>query len=172
MATIKQTKKRASKMSKRTLELRAQLWPELDESLLWNRTKATGFTTLPRTMPHMLVIMDDLAGKGTPVARVYLSLWCRVFDEALIEIKDYKDLAYEAGFNGQRAVTMWKQRMNLLVKLNFILAEEGTGGEFDYVLLLNPYPIIQNHYDAGNVQKHKYISLFNRSQTIGATDLI
>ena len=67
---------------------------------------------------------------------------------------------------------MWKQRMNLLVKLNFILAEEGTGGGFDYVLLLNPYPIIQNHYDAGNVQKHKYISLFNRSQTIGATDLI
>jgi len=169
--TKKATKKRASKMSARTLKLREQLWPDLDEASLWNRTTAKGFTTLPRTMPHIFEIIDDLGGKGTPLARVYFSLWCRVFDESFVEIKSYKELAYEAGFSGQRAVTLWKQRMALLVELGFILAEEGTGGVYDYILLLNPYNIIKQRYDAGEIQKHKYIALFNRAQEVGATDL-
>lgn len=171
MITKKQTEKRASKMSKRTLDLREQLWPKLDKTTLWNRKTAKGFTTLPRTMPHILEIMDDLAGKGTPVSKVYLSLWCRVFDEALLDIKNYKDLAFEAGFNGQRAVTMWKQRMASLVELGFILSEAGSGGKYDYILLLNPYPIIKKHYDTKDVQKYKYIILYNRAQEIGAIDL-
>ena len=169
--TKKATKKRASKMSARTLKLREQLWPELDEALLWNRTTAKGFTTVPRTMPHMFEIIDDLGGKGTPLSRAYFSLWCRVFDESLIEIKSYNELAYEAGFSGQRAVTQWKQRMASLVELGFILAEEGTGGKYDYILLLNPYNVIKQRYSAGEIQKNKYIALFNRVQEVGATDL-
>jgi hypothetical protein len=116
--------------------------------------------------------MDDLAGKGTPVSKVYLSLWCRVFDECLLEIKSYDDLAFEAGFSGQRAVTTWKQRMAKLVELGFILAEEGPRGEYDYLLLLSPYPIIKHLYEKKKIQKQKYITLFSRSQEIGATDLI
>jgi len=171
VATTRQIKKRASKMTKRTLDLRAQLWPELDDALLWNRTTAKGFTTIPRSMPHILDILDDLAGKGTPVSKVYLSLWCRVFDECMLEIKNYADLASEAGFSGQRAVTTWKQRMALLVELGFVLAERGARGEYDYLLLLNPYPIIKTLHEAKKVQKQKYIALFLRAQEVGATDL-
>lgn len=171
MVTIKQTKKRASKISTRTLKLRKELWPDLDDSLLWDRTIAKGFTTLPRTMPHIFEILDDLGGKGTPLSRVYFSLWCRVFDEALVEVKSYADMAYEAGFSGQRAVTLWKQRMSSLVDLGFVLAEQGTGGKYDHILLLNPYKIIKRHYESGDIQKHKYIVLFTRAQEIGATDL-
>jgi len=86
-STTKATKKRASKMSARTIKLREQLWPTLDETLLWDRTTAKGFCTLPRTMPHIFEIINDLGGKGTPLSRVYFSLWCRGFDESLIEIK-------------------------------------------------------------------------------------
>lgn len=171
MITKKQTKKSASKMTKRTLELRAQLWPELDESSLWNRNTAKGFTTIPRAMPHILDILDNLAGKGTPVSKVYLSLWCRVFDEGMLEIKSYEDLASESGFSGQRAVTTWKQRMALLVNMGFIKAEEGSRGEYDYVLLLNPYPIIKSLHESTKIQKMKYIALFSRAQEIGAQDL-
>jgi hypothetical protein len=171
MITKKQTKKRASKMTKRTLDLRAQLWPELNESSLWNRTTAKGFTTIPRAMPHILDILDCLAGKGTPVSKVYLCLWCRVFDEGMLEIKSYEDLAYESGFSGQRAVTTWKQRMALLVTLGFILAEKGTRGEYDYILLLNPYLIIKSLHNSKKIQKQKYIALFTRAQEIGAQDL-
>lgn len=171
MATLKQTKKRASKMSKRTTELRDQLWPSFDQSKLWNRTTAKGFTTIPRAMPHLLEILDDLAGKGKPVSKVYLSLWCRVFDESFVEIKSYADLAYEGGFNGQRAVTMWRQRMKSLVDLGFILAEPGPGGEFDYVLLLNPFHVVKDYYEKKSIQKHKYTALFSRALDVGATDL-
>jgi len=171
MVNSKQSKKRGSKISKRALELRAQLWPDLDEALLWKRTIAKGFTTIPRTFPHMLDIMDDLAGKGTPVSKVYLSLWCRVFDEGMLELKSYDEMAYEAGFSGQRAVTTWKQRMSLLVKLGFIFVENGIRGEYDYVLILNPYPVIKRLYEKKAFQKQKYIALFARAQEIGATDL-
>ena len=171
MVNKKQTVKRASKMTKRTLDLRTQLWPELDEAILWKRTTAKGFTTIPRTMPHMLDIMDNLAGKGTPVSKVYLSLWCRVFDEGMLEIKNYEDLAFEAGFSGQRAVTTWKQRMTLLVDLGFIQVEQGMRGQYDYVLLLNPYLILKSLYENKKIQKQKYIALFSRAQEVGATDL-
>lgn len=171
MPTKIQTKKRASKMSKRTLELRGQLWPDLDESLLWDRTRAKGFTTIPRTMPFILDIMDDLAGKGTPVSKAYLGLWCRIFDEGMLELKDYHDLASESGFTGQRAVHTWKQRMSILVELGFIKAESGQKGDYDYILLLNPYNVIKSHYDSGNVSKPKYIAFFSRAQAIGASDL-
>jgi len=115
--------------------------------------------------------MDDLAGKGTPVSKVYLSLWCRVFDEGMLEIKSYEDLASEAGFSGQRAVTTWKQRMALLVELGFVRAETGARGEYDYLLLLNPYPIIKTLYETNKIQKQKFITLYSRAQEIGALDL-
>lgn len=172
MANKIQTKKRASKMSKRTLDLRAQLWPELDESVLWDRTKAKGFTTIPRTMPFILDIMDDLAGKGTPISKAYLGLWCRVFDEGMLELKDYQDLASESGFTGQRAVHTWKQRMSILARLGFIKAESGQKGDYDYVLLINPYHVIKEHYDSGSVQKAKYIAFYSRAQAVGAVDLV
>ncbi len=169
--TNKAAKKRGSqKIGKQTLKLREQLWPTLDETLLWNRKTATGFTTIPRTMPHIFRIIDDLGGKGIPLSRVYFSLWCRVFDESLIKIQSYAKLAYEAGFSGQRAVTLWKQRMARLVELEFIQAEEGAGGKYDYILLLNPYHIITQHHMA-EIQKQKYTELFNRAEEIGATDL-
>lgn len=171
MTTKMQTKKRASKMSKRTLDLRGQLWPDLDESVLWDRTKAKGFSTIPRTMPFILDIMDDLAGKGTPVSKAYLGLWCRVFDEGMLELKSYQDLASESGFTGQRSVHTWKQRMSILVELGFIKAEPGQKGEYDYLLLLNPYHVIKKHYESGKVQKTKYIAFYARAQEIGANDL-
>lgn len=171
MATIRQAKTRAAKIKRRTLRLRAELWPKLDDELLWNRTTAKGFTTIPRAMPHILDIMDDVAGKGTPVSKVYLSLWCRVFDEGMLEVKNYGDLAFEAGFSGQRAVTTWKQRMASLVKLGFVFAEKGSHGEYDYLLLLNPYLVIKMLYEDNKVQKNKYITLISRMQEIGATDL-
>ena len=40
------------------LKLRDQLWPGLDEARLWTRLKKDGFTTIPRTMPLILQIMD------------------------------------------------------------------------------------------------------------------
>ncbi|MXE70797.1 hypothetical protein FQ026_23100, partial [Escherichia coli] len=93
-------------LSKRTENLIKELWgDELSELNIWNRKEHDGFTTIPRTLNYINRIIDHLAGTGSPVSQTYLSLWCRVFDEGFVEIRDKDALAFESGFSGQRAVT-------------------------------------------------------------------
>ena len=167
----KQTTKRMSKTQKKKMMQREQLWGNEISNKLWDRTTQVGFTTIPRTMPIILQIMDDLADKGKPVSVTYFNLWCRVFDESFIEIKSNEELSFEAGFSGQRAVSTWRQRMKKLVELGFIDAKPGASGEYNYVLIFNPYLIIKNNHLEGKIQEHKYNALFGRAMDIGATDL-
>ncbi|WGL15907.1 hypothetical protein PVT68_14150 [Microbulbifer bruguierae] len=165
----KQQSTRAKKMTQKRTELRAQLWPDLKVEDLWNRKEHDGFTTIPRTFPHIFQIMDELAGKGKPVSSVYLSLWCRVFDESMLDVKSMEHMAFESGFSGQRAVTTWKQRMKTLEELGFISAREGASGEYSFILVYNPYKIILRHRN--RFQGGKFNALLARAQEVGATDL-
>jgi len=168
----KQKAVRAKKMSEKTMELRDQLWPKINPDLLWNRKERDGFTTMPRPMPHILRIIDSLGGKGEPVSRVYLSLWFRVFDPMLVTIQNEKEMAFEAGFSGQRAVTMWHSRMRSLVKTGFIEAKPGPSGEFNHVLIFNPYLVIKKLEKAKKIADPLlYNALFARAQEVGADDL-
>jgi len=152
------------------LELRRELWPDLNEAWLWDRKVRVGFSTIPRTLPEMFIIMDELAEKGKPISTTYLCLWCRVYDRSmLVEIKRSEEFAYGAGFSGQRQTGVWKTRMKKLKELGFIDAKKGNFHEFEYVLIWNPYYVIRQHKD--KIQNEKYIALFNYAQEIGATDL-
>jgi len=168
---LKQKGTRASKIQKKKQALRKQLWGDLDPNSIWNRKENDGYTTIPRTMPIIFQIADNIADKSKPVSTVYFSLWCRVFDESFIEIKSQEEMAFESGFSGQRAVSTWKSRMKNLVSLGFIDAKEGASGEYSYVLLLNPYMVIKKHHEEGKVQIGKYNALFARAQEVGAVDL-
>ncbi|WP_404341719.1 hypothetical protein [Pseudoalteromonas mariniglutinosa] len=167
----KQKTTRATKVKKQKLALREQIWGKVDESRLWDRTKNDGYTTLPRTFPLLAQIMDDLADKGKPVFQTYLTLWCRVFDESFIEIKNPTQLASESGFASQRAITTWNGRMAKLAELGFIGVEAGPLGNYQYVLIYNPYLLIKEFNEKGKVQKGKYLALFARAQEVGAKDL-
>jgi hypothetical protein len=161
-----QKRVRASKMLSRNLALREQLWPNLNPQSLWNRTQKDGYTTIPRPMPRIMQIMDDLAPKGMPVSATYLSLWFRVFDESMIEIKNEKEMAAEAGFTGQRAVTTWHSRMKHLVEMGFIDAKEGLSGKYQYVLIFNPYLVIKGLKK--KIPQQSFVALFARAQEVGA----
>ena len=167
---LRQKRARASKMLTRNLDLREELWPGLDPTLLWNRKRNDGFTTMPRPMPHILQIMDNLAPKGKPVSQTYLSLWCRVFDESLVIVQNEKEMAFEAGFTGQRAVTTWHSRMKHLVEMGFIDAKVGAAGKYQYVLILNPYVVIKKFRKTKKVPDQLSIALFARAQEVGAID--
>ncbi len=167
----KQTGSRATKIHKKKQALRKQLWGDIDPDTIWNRKLNDGYTTIPRTMPIIFQIMDNLSETSKPISSTYFSLWCRVFDESFIEIKSPDEMAFESGYSGQRAVTTWKARMKNLAKLGFINAKEGATGEFSYVLILNPYMVIKEHYNKGDVQAGKYNVLFSRAQDVGAKDL-
>ena len=171
--SIRRTKKQSHKIQERYLQIRDELWPELDKDMLWDRTEKVGFTTIPRTMRHIQQIMDEMSN-GKPVSSVYLALWCRVYDGSMVVIENQEKMAFESGFTGQRAVTTWKNRMRMLLQLNFIAAQPGASGEFNFVLIWDPYKIIKEHRDAARIPKNiTYNALFERASEIGAdSDLI
>lgn len=163
-------KKGGRSVSERRKRLRKALWPEVTDELLWLRTQNTGFTTIPRTMPLIGQILDRLSGKGFPLFATYLTLWCWVFDEATVEIRNPREMAHEAGFSGPRAESTWRSRMRRLQDLGFIKVKPGLAGEFQYVLLMNPLHRIKELYkDKPN--DVTYIGLLGRLAQVGGDDL-
>jgi hypothetical protein len=165
-------KKPRKRIAQRQLELRKKLWPDVGPEWLWDRHVNDGFTTLPRCMPIILSIMDDLA-KGQPVSMTYLELWCRSFDEVFVVLSKPQATAFHAGFSGQRAERTWRTRLKLLEELHFILLKEGPSGPSSYALILNPYKVIEHHHQ----QKHsglradKWNALIERMSEIGDESL-
>ena len=174
----KQSKKRASKARQNSLKMRAHLWPEVGDSALWLREDDTrkGFTTMPRTMPTFINLIQDVSkrvsnGKSSPAGKSYLVLWCRVFDEGFLRIDQEAAAALEAGYSGERNVTTWREHLRVLKDLGFIDYKPGPAGPCQFVLLLNPYKAVKMLRSKGWLQEDTYTALLQRALEIGATDL-
>lgn len=162
-----QKKKRKSKMEEKAAKLRKDFWPNIKDEDLWDRLRNDGFTTVPRTMPLIMDIIDSLS-KNQPAGQAYFVLWCHVFYESFVMIENPLVFAAETGFSGERALTTWKQRMKTLQELGFIDAKEGGSGAFHYVLILNPHVVIQKL--KGRIQEYRFRQIYNRALDIGAKD--
>jgi hypothetical protein len=160
------------KIAQKQLALRNRLWPGLQEGLLWHRRLSHGFTNIPRTMPLMMSIMDDLS-KGKPVSAAYLDLWCRAFDESFVVLSRSREMAFHAGFDGQRGERTWRERIKILAELSFISLKEGPSGPMSYALIHNPYLVIKWHHaqKTPGLVEAKYSALLERALEIGAADL-
>jgi hypothetical protein len=158
------------KIAQRQLDLRARLWPGVTDGHLWLRQTHHGFATVPRTMPLIMSIMDDLAN-GQPVGPTYLELWCRAFDECFVTLSKAREMAFHSGFTGQRAERTWRGRMKILADLGFIDLQAGPSGPMSYALIYNPYLVIRRLYESqGGVRADKFNALVERAGEIGATD--
>jgi hypothetical protein len=156
---------------KRQLNARRKLWPNLADRMLWSMNN-DGWVALPRLMPLMLSIMDDLSGKGFPVGRTFLELWSRMYiEESFLVLNRPEEMAFHAGFEGQRALRTWKDRMRRLAELGFIGTKPGPLGDLSYVVVYNPYHIIKRAYLGGKVQENKWQALVIRANEVGAFDL-
>jgi len=173
----KQSKTRLSKIQKNTLALRKHHWPNVTDDDLWIRHGRNGFTTIPRTLPLFMEIIDAASkrvttgGKSVPAGKVYLVLWSRVFDEGVVKIEVEAAAAREAGYVGERNVTTWRQHLTVLKELGFIDFKEGAAGPYQFVLLFNPYHAAKALHEKGWIQSATYDALFERAIEIGATDL-
>jgi hypothetical protein len=156
---------------KRKLELREKLWPGVKAEHLWDRKNRDGYATVPRLLPLMLTIMNDLSDKGHPVGMVYLELWCRLGDEGFLSLSRPSEMAFGSGLTGQRAVYTWRDRMSKLRDLRFLDIKAGPFGEFSYALFWNPYHVIRTQHEAGHVSDAKWQALLFRASEIGADDL-
>lgn len=153
----------------RQLLVRAKLWPDITDEMLWGGKDAQGFAMVPRTMPLMMSIMDDLSGKGFPVGQTYFELWSRLREEGFLTLNRPEEMAFHAGFSGQRALRTWKDRVRRLAELGFINVKPGPLGDLSYAIFLNPYHVLKRHADKVNAAKWQ--ALVIRALEIGAYDL-
>jgi hypothetical protein len=160
------------KITKRQLELRARLWPDLKDGDLWSRHTHDGFSTIPSTMTLIMGIMDDLS-KNKPVSSTYLELWTRTFDEGFATLAKAREIAFHSGFSTERADRNWKSRLKILHELGFIDLKGGASGDASYALILNPYKVIQDHHDkkTPGMREDKYNALVARAIELGDVSL-
>ena len=122
-------------------------------------------------MPLMMSIMDDLSGKGYPVSRTYLELWVRLREERFLTLNRPEEMAFHAGFEGQRALRTWKDRVQRLADLGFIGLKPGPLGDLSYAVFYNPYHVVKRAYLAGKVQERKWQALVVRANEVRSFDL-
>ncbi|MEN3940260.1 hypothetical protein WJU23_03120 [Prosthecobacter sp. SYSU 5D2] len=166
------SEKTKAKISEQKLALRQRVWPDITEEDLWIRKARVGFTTIPRILPLMAVIMDSLS-KNKPVSSTYFDLWCRAYDECFVVLNKQPEMAFHSGFSGQRAVQTWSERIKILDKLGFIKVASGPNGPLSYVLILNPYKVVQRvcKTKPDLIREDLQNALHERAIEIGATDL-
>jgi hypothetical protein len=161
----------SNKILERQISARGKLWPHITEQMLWNRKERDGFVTVPRTMPLIMSIMDDLSGKGFPVSSTYFEMWCRLHDEQFLTLNRPEEMAFHAGFGGQRALRTWKDRVKRLAELGFLEIKEGPVGDLSYALFMNPYHVVKRHFLEKKVNGAKWQALQMRALEIKALDL-
>lgn len=162
----------ASAIAKKFLDQRNAFWPNT-ESNLWNRTAHKGFATIPKTMPLVLQVMDDLSN-GKPLSSTYLGLWCATWDNSFVTISKPQEMAHAAGFGGQRAEYTWGSRMKLLQELGFIDIKPGKAGAISYVIIWNPHYVIRWHRQqkTPGLLEGTYNALLDRAVEVGAKDML
>jgi len=164
--------KRANKaIAERNLRLRDSLWPNAAE-LIWNRKTTAGYTTIPKTIPLILKIMDEMT-KGTPVSSTYLTLWCFTWDNGFASLRDRAAMVNAAGFGGQRGDYTWMTRMKKLHELRFIDIKPGKLGPMTNAIIWNPHLVIQWHYahKSPGLTQASYNALLELAHEIGAKDM-
>lgn len=159
-------KPRTTAAQQRRMRLRAELWPDVTEDQLWSRTSFTGFTTIPRTIPLILSIIDTLDRKTA--GRVYLDLWCRAFDDYVVEVRDEYEAAFSSGYQGQRAIRTWRERLDVLERLGFIRTKKTPHGAYRYVLILEPHQVIADLQAKGKLSEEASLALKAQLLSIGA----
>jgi len=122
------------------LALRNSLWPEAAERA-WDRTVYGGFTTLPKTIPYICRIMDDLS-KGFPLSTTYLALWSSTWDNSFVRLNRPGDLAFASGFSGERAERTWLDRMRRLEEIGFIQTKPSGASKMGFAFIPNPHEVI------------------------------
>ena len=164
--------RRTKRIAQKVIALREKFWPDLTDEELWHHKEYDGFTSIPRTMPIIMNIIDDLT-KGKPASMTYFSLWCKTFGEMYISLQNSDELAFHSGFTGQRAIRTWQDRMKSLADLGFVKVAAGPRGGLSHAAIPNPHLVIRRlHRDKHpGLTQAAFNTLVERANDIGAKDM-
>nr|WP_297353531.1 hypothetical protein [uncultured Caldimonas sp.] len=178
---VKQAQKKGEKAKQTNIDLRKVHWADVKDEDIWllsNEHKRFGFAQVPRTLSLVINIINDIAkkkyGKAIPAGKTYFALWLHHYGEGLVRIASEAQIAYEAGYGGQRNVSTFRQHMEVLKEIGFIDFRKGVKGPMHYVLLLNPYNVMKRLRDQKDetgeklVSDEQYAALVERVNDIGS----
>jgi hypothetical protein len=164
-AQLKVVPQPKNKSAAKREQIRDSLWPDA-ASLAWDRKKEKGFCTIPRTLALILTLIDHLQ-KGKDASRVYFDLWCRAFDDYLIEVSDQEALAYSAGYTSGRNVRTWRERILVLEKFGFIRIEASGTKRYANIFIVDPHKVVKKLHEQGHVPKNWWNAFNHRAAEIG-----
>lgn len=167
MANGRQSSVKRLKMAERAQQQLELHFPGTPATFLWHRKTNDGFTTVPRTLPIAMQVIDAQT-KGSPAGHTLFGLWARAPDFPFVTIENPATFAAEAGFTGERAVDTWRKRMKALRELWFIACKSGASGDFHYVMLVNPNVAVEYLHRQGKIQAGLYARFIDRVMEIGA----
>lgn len=134
--------KRKSAAVEAELTLRNALFPGA-ESRLWDKSKHKGFTSIPKTLPYIGLILDDMSEKGKPLGAIYQILWSYTWDaNGFVRLGNLSDFAFVAGFRGERGERTLRDRLKALEQLGFIELKAHGSNPTGFVFIPNPHRVI------------------------------
>ena len=162
----------ASAIAKKQLAIRDLHWPDAQKNL-WDRKAHKGFTTIPKTMPLIIRIMDEMT-KGAPVSSTYLTLWCNTWDNSFVTLNRQGEMANASGFGGQRGEHTWRNRVKKLRDLRFIDIAAGKAGPMSNTIIWNPHLVIRWHCKkkTPGLVAASYNALQELALDVGAKDMM
>lgn len=160
-------KRKKLKPAERRTKLRNKLWPG-SETLFWYRKDNDGFITIPKLLSLICALLKDIADNDP--SRVYLDLWCRSYDEGIIENIDEDEAAFSSGYDGTRAKRTWTEHIHQLEKLGFIKVAPHGNSRIGHILLLNPLVVVDElrSKPKSNVSDEWWNAYNARASVIGA----
>jgi hypothetical protein len=166
-APSEKKKKKKLKPSERRTKLRDRLWPGA-ETQIWHRLHNDGFITIPKLLSLICALLKEIAANEP--TRVYLDLWCRSYDEGIIENIDEDEAAFSSGYVGTRAKRTWTDHMYQLEKLGFIKIAPYGNSPVGHVLLLNPLYVVDElrRKQKSKVTDEWWNAYIGRASVIGA----
>jgi hypothetical protein len=160
---------RITAAQRRRLQLREELWPDIVDDELWSRSTFVGFTTIPRTLSLIVRIIDTLDKKNA--GRVYLDLWCRSYDDYVIEVRDEYEAAFASGYEGQRAIRSWRERIEVLEQWGFVRTKTAPHGAYRFILVLDPHLVIGGLHKNEKIPEEEWLALIALLASIGRAPL-
>lgn len=162
--------KKETKYDKKRRLLRDQLWPD-SKHVIWSRLDDDGYTTIPRLLPLVTLLIRTICRKGDP-SKAYWELWCFARDPMIVSVVDEEAHAFAAGYTSTRAVRTWRENIWELEKLGFIRVMPDGNRDIGHILIVNPIPVCQRLYNSRpqEVTKTWWNAFIKRGMDIGAIE--
>lgn len=166
--------RRANKAREAVLKIRKELWPTLTEEDIWSTSdkKRVGFAQVPRVLSLVMSMINGVSkkqsGKAVPAGRTYLVLWLHVYGEGVVRVDSEQEAAYEAGYGGERNRFTFRAHMKTLKEMGFIDYARGPKGPFQWVLLRNPFKVVNDLRAQGLITQDQYVAFVERATQVGS----